>query len=264
MSCDRVSPRQLSVIQTAVSDRDLAILRRVADLRLMSARQIEVLHFSSECHRSPLTAARTCRRVLERLVAHRLLVRLDRRIGGVRAGSASYVYALGPAGQRLIGLGGPRRRLHEPSARFLDHTLAIGQLVVALTVAASEGLCEVLNVETEPHCWRPLGGARQLRPDLFVALGVGDFEHRWFVEVDRGQEHLPTLVRKCRVYDTYYRSGKEQAAHGVFPRACWVVPDKHRADRLQRSIRSNRDLSERLFTVTTEPQAVTTLCEGAT
>ena len=32
-----------------------------------------------------------CRRVLARLVDERLLVRLDRRVGGVRAGSASFV-----------------------------------------------------------------------------------------------------------------------------------------------------------------------------
>ena len=69
-----------------------------------------------------------------------------------------------------------------------------------------------------------------LRPDLFVSLGVGDFEHRWFCEVDRGTEHLPAILRKCRQYEAYYATGAEQRDHGVFPRACWIVPDQRRAD----------------------------------
>src|ERR1700682_4418500 len=77
-------------------------------------------------------AARTARRVLERRVDDRLLVRLDRRVGVVRAGSASFVYGLGPVGQRVLGFGGPRRRFREPTSTFVVHTLAITELVVEL------------------------------------------------------------------------------------------------------------------------------------
>ena len=62
-------------------------------------------------------------------------------------------------------------------------------------------------------------------------LGVGEYELRWFIEVDRASESVPVVVRKCRLYADYYQSGKEQASSGgVFPRVCWIVPDETRAD----------------------------------
>jgi hypothetical protein len=267
VSGPRTSRRQLVVLRGAVSERDLSIIRQVADLRLMSTVQIQTIHFSSHHHASQRTAARTCQRVLRRLVAHRLLILLERQIGGLYGGSSAAVYALGPVGQRLIELDGPRRRLRRPSLAFVQHTLAIGQLVVALTLSANQGLCEVLSLEPEPRCWRSfsgLGGRQSLRPDLFVALGVGDYEQRWFIEVDQGQEHLPTLLAKCRLYERYYRSGEEQAAHGVAPRTCWVMPNSRQANRLERAIGCARELTEQLFTVTVTERAVTTLTGGAT
>jgi hypothetical protein len=233
----------------------------------MSTRQIEMLHFGIDRHASRVTATRTCRRVLERLVEHRLLSRLQRRIGGLRAGSASYIYSLGPIGQRVLELDGPRRRFREPTSLFVDHTLAIGQLVVALTVEAQKGVCDLQDVEAEPTCWRSfasLGGRQVLRPDLFVVLGVGEYEHRWFVEVDRGTESVPVLVRKCRIYDAYYRSGTEQAEHGVFPRTCWVVPDKHRASQLEHALGNARELTGQLFTVAVNETAAAVLTGGTT
>lgn len=266
MSGVRLGAQQLIRLRQELSERDLAIVDQVADLRLMSTLQIQAVHFGPTRHASDATATRTCRRVLERLVEDRLLLRLQRRIGGLRAGSAAYIYALSPVGQRVIELDGPRRRLREPSVFFVDHTLAIGQLVVELTMAANDLRFELLAIEPEPHCWRrftSLSGPQVLRPDLFVALGVGDYEHRWFIEIDRGHESLPVVIRKCHHYDAYYQIGAEQAAHGAYPRVCWVVLDERRAGRLRRAIASARGLTERLFTVTTNEGAIAAL-SGAT
>jgi hypothetical protein len=216
----------------------------------MSGRQIERLHFTVEQHATALTAARTCRRVLERLVSDRLLVRLDRRVGGVRAGSASFVYGLGPVGQRVLGLDGPRRRFREPTATFVAHTLAISELVVMLTLGDRRGEFELLELEAEPICWRPLG-SQQLRPDLFVSLGAGDYEYRYFIEVDLGTESLPRLIAKCQTYDAYYRTGAEQQKHGIFPRVLWIMHDEQRAARLRDAIERSRALSPEFFVVTT-------------
>ncbi len=92
-----------------------------------------------------------------------------------------------------------------------------------------------------------------------MALGLGDLEYRYFVEVDRGTEHLPTLVRKCRVYESYYTSGRERAAHGVSPRTCWIVPSEARARRLRQAIDSSRHLTGKLFMVTTTDRALAAL-----
>ena len=237
-----------------LSDRDLAVVGQVAQLKLMTGRQIERVHFTVEQHATALTAARTCRRVLERLVDDRLLVRLDRRVGGVRAGSASFVYGLGPVGQRVLGLDGPRRRFREPTTTFVAHTLAISELMVTLTLGDRRGEFDLLRLEAEPTCWRPLG-TQQLRPDLFVGLGSGDYEYRHFIEVDLGTESLPRLLAKCQTYDAYYRSGAEQQTHGIFPRVLWLMHDEQRAVRLRDVIERNRSMTPELFVVTTNDGA---------
>ena len=260
----RVGRRGLETLRDDLSGRDIAIVRQIADLRLMSGAHVEAIHFSTNDHATASAAARAARRVLERLARNGLIVRLDRRIGGIRAGSTAFVYALGPVGHRLLAETAiARPRLREPSLPFADHTLAITQLVVDMTVAARRGELEVLGLQTEPWCWRrftaSLGGEGILRPDLFTLIGQGDFEYRWFVEVDRGTEHLPTLIRKCRAYDAYYRSGIEQATHGVFPRVAWLVTSAKRRDQLRRAIDQDRQLPDGMFIVAEIGDAVAVL-----
>jgi hypothetical protein len=257
--------RGLERLLDELTGRDRAIVRQVAELRLMSARQIERIHFSAVDHASAASAARCARRVLERLVRERLLVRLQRRIGGVRAGSAGYIYALGPVGQRVIGEGGPRRRPREPVAHSVVHTLAISEIVVALTEASRLGQLEILQLQTEPTCWRyrlnSYGSKEVLKPDLFVSVGVGDFEHRWFVEVDLGNQSTPSLLRKCDAYERYYRAGSEQAEHKVFPRVIWLLPDNERAERLAKAIADNGRLTHALFQVAMAEGALDVMSE---
>ena len=263
MSGQRLGRRGLEMLRDDLSGRDLAIVGQVADLKLMTARQIEAVHFSLAEHATPVTAARSARRVLERLVRDRLLIRLERRVGGIRAGSASFVYAIGPVGQRLIGSDEPRRRFREPSATFALHTLAVTELVVELTAASRAGRFELLGLQPEPLCWRtttgPMGIATVLRPDLFTAIGVGEYEHRWFIEIDLGTEHLPTLLRKCAAYEAYYRSGREQHQHGVFPRVLWQMHSPDRANRLREAIEHDGGLTAALFTVTIADSVIETL-----
>lgn len=258
-----LSARGAAQLQGRLSTRDLAVIRQVGELRLMSARQLQAVHFPDSEHDNEQAATRARQRVLARLTRERLLTRLERRIGGVRAGSAGFVLALGPVGQRVLALDGSRRRPYEPSYRFVDHTLAVAQLVVDGTVAARRGLLDLLDVQAEPRSWRQFsgpGGRYWLRPDAFLVLGSGEYELRWFIEVDRSSESLPVVVRKCRLYADYYQSGQEQAVHGgVFPRVCWVVPDEERAERVRGAIGRDRTLPERLFVVTTSARALDVL-----
>jgi Replication-relaxation len=260
-----ISARGVARLRERLSERDVAILRQVAELRLMSARQIQAIHFPPAWHGSAAAATRARQRALARLVGERLLICLERRIGGVRAGSAGLVLALGEVGQRVLVLDGPRRRLHEPGSRFVDHTLAVAQLVVDVSLAARRGVLDLLDCQAEPTSWRQfagLGGRRLLRPDMFLALGVGAYELRWFIEVDRASESLPVIRRKCRLYADYYQSGTEQAGcGGVFPRVCWIVPDEVRAERVWQTIARDSLLPKGLFVVTTNPEAVNSLCE---
>jgi hypothetical protein len=160
-----------------------------------------------------------------------------------------------------------RRRIVEPSTTFLTHTLAVAQTHVELVQAARMAQLELVRVDVEPGCWRRYigpGGAREvLKPDLYVVTGSGKFEDCWFVEVDRGTESPAALIRKCRAYERYWRSGREQAAHGTFPLVVWAAPDEARAQRIERVIKGTRSLKRDLFRVTTAAGLVELLAGGA-
>jgi len=249
--------RSLIRLNDQLSDRDRQVIHSIASHRFLSAKQIERFHFAE--HASSLTASRICRRVLGRLVEERLLMRLQRRVGGLHAGSASYVYTLAAAGRRLVGAESPRQ-VREPSLRFLEHSLAIGDAHVALLETSRTGAFELLQVEIEPACARRYlgpGGAREtLRPDLFVISARGEFEYCWFLEIDRGTEYKPTLVSKCRQYQTYRRTGHEQDRLNTFPLVVWVTPDERRARDVEKAIRSARTLQHELFRVVPSDELV--------
>ena len=257
MSHPRTSRAEVHELRSRLGVRELAIVSQIAELRLMSGQQIELIHFPPELHATAATAARQCRRVLARLVDNRLLVRLPRQVGGIRAGSHSFIYGLGSVGHRLLHADGSRLRAYEPGAAFVDHQLAISQLVVDLSVAARDGQLELLAVETEPACWRtlPTVGRSVLRPDLFLAVGKGELEYRWFIEIDRDTHRGPALLRKAKLYESYYRSGVEQATHGVFPRIVWITPDQTRAERI-REVLNGGGFSDGLMLVTPNADAL--------
>jgi hypothetical protein len=203
--------------------------------------------------------------VLGRLVRDRLLVRLERRVGGIRGGSAGYVYAIAEVGQRLLDLDGPRRRFREPSATFVSHTLAIAQVVVDLIERSRAKQFELMQLQSEPRCWRAfnaLSNRQVVRPDLFVAVGSHDYEYRWFIEMDLGTETMPRRIVKCLQYEAYYRSGHEQADHGIFPRVLWCVPSAELAATLRDRIIRSRGLTAELFSVTTPGELLDTLAGG--
>ncbi len=267
----RVSVPRLVALADGMPLHERRVVETVARLTLVSGRQLSDLFFDSFSRSS--TDARRARRVLARLVEQRALDRLERRRGGVGGGSSAWVYALGPAGRRLVaywaGEGLPRSRgAHEPGAAWTAHTLAVSELYVRLRQAERAGRVELLAFDAEPACWRrytQLGGvAGVLKPDAYVRLGVGEFEDSFFVEVDLGSERRGQLTRQHHAYREYFRSGVEQAATGVFPGVLWVVPDARRVALLNDIQRRLPAQARRLFTVATSEQALGALCGKAT
>jgi hypothetical protein len=260
----RLGRRGLERVRESLSERDLRVATSLGQHRFMSARQIEALHFSE--HATQLTGARVCRRVLARLTEAGVLIRPERRIGGVRAGSASYVYALGAVGGRLLDEE-RRHRSFEPSSAFLDHALAVADIHVALVQAERLGRVELVQIETEPTCWRRhtgIGGAAEVvRPDLYLVTASGEFEHCWFVEVDLANENLPAVVRKCRQYAVYRQTGKEQRRSGTFPVVVWSAPNERRRERIAKAIADTRQLPGELFRVVEASELVGLLAGAA-
>lgn len=244
----RAGVRGLSAARLArqLSERDDAVLGSLARLRLATSDHLERLHFREG---SPATQGRRCRKVMARLVDQRLVTRLDRRIGGVRAGSAGFIYRLAPKGHQVLDLltgdeMGRVLRRPEPSRHLTDHTLASTEIYTRLVEAARAGRLELVRYEPEPACWRTyLGSGGQrivLRPDGLVVTASpgGETEHWWFLEVDLGTEAPVTIRNKVAAYLTYATTGQEQAAHDVFPRVAFLTTSAQRAAALTRAVRA--------------------------
>lgn len=217
----------------ALTPRDRDILDSLERFRLLSSTLIRQLHFGD--HHGKDDGARATNRVMSRLEKLHLVSRLDQRIGGFQGGSSSLTWQLSLSGHRLQAAltGRPQRSpLPASSWLFAQHTLGVAEVAVGLVRAERAGDFEVLRLDTEPACWQEFlsltGVVQHLKPDLYVVTANAAFEEHSFVEVDLGTEHRPTLQRKAKAYGRYRASGRHEAAHGVFPRVIWVVPDQRR------------------------------------
>lgn len=265
----RRSVSRLARVNAALTDGDRIVLQTLAALRLATTSQLQRLHFTAGTTSANLRAAQ---RALGKLAALGVVTRLERRIGGVRAGSAGQVYGLGTAGQHLVTGHGPAggrqiRRPWTPSLPFVSHRLAITELDVRLVEAERRGELELVSFTAEPEAWRrylgPHGATAWLKPDAFVVVGAGDYEDRWFVEVDLGTESPLVIARKCRAYLDYQSSGREQAETGVFPLVLFIVPSERRRRTILGVTKRQPTTAGRLFRVTTDDAAIQTIAGGA-
>jgi hypothetical protein len=261
-----VTARRLLQLRAGLTGRDWDIISTLARIRVATAAQLEALHFES-------VAKRRVRRSLASLTDRRILGRLPRRIGrtigGPMAGSSGHVYVLDVAGQRLASLadGGRIRRPWALGEGFLVHSLAVTDVYMQLALAERSGSIGNLRFDGEPRTWRsflgPGGGRILLKPDAYVVLEVGGDRNYWFLEVDLGTEHAPTIARKCDLYRYYWQSGTEDERTGVFPRVLWLVPDERRVEVIRGVIRRQLDEGRELFDVALSSAVVERVLQGA-
>lgn len=262
----RGTAARVARLRQNLAARELAVLQSLATVRLLTTAQITRLHFIDL---SGLTRARRSRALLRHLTELRLVVRLPRVIGGVRAGSRGHVYGLSGMGQAVldgVGVGKRHRTVWQTTPYFQDHMLSVAELFVCLTEHCRAIEADLLHFDAEPSCWRRFPGVGgqsvTLKPDAYVRLGVGDYELAAFVEADLGTESLPTIQRKAQVYLAYWRSGLEQQRRGVFPRVVWLAPSQHRVAAMDAALDRLHTDPVSLFTValdTEGPAALTSL-----
>ena len=250
--------QRLSQLDHLLSDRDWLILSSIQGFRFLTTRQVARQQFNHLPGPGPIP--RNANQALARLRELGLLSNLDRRIGGVRAGSGGYVWQLTELGDQVLRthLGQERHsrlRPYEPSTSFLDHTLAVAEVVITLQEISSNGRVVVLHFQLEPECWRsylgPSGETRTLKPDLALVTRSSGFEDHWFIEVDRATEPPNRVIKKCLQYQEYLATGREQARVGLFPAIMWAVPNERRRDQLSRRLQGEAAIDPRLFTVAT-------------
>ncbi len=245
-------------------ERDLEVIKWVSDLRFVTGLQLTGLCFTDS---DDLAAnGRAARRALLRLVRLGLLERLPRQVGGVRSGSAGFVYHLGIGGQRLAAERGwqperRRRRSLTPGTLFVRHALQVSELHTLLIESDRSRRVELLELACEPTCWRSFSGvsgqAQTLKPDSFVRLGLGAYEHSYFIEVDMATEGSRALERQLQLYVAYALSGQEQAERGVLPLTLWLAPDSKRVTAIEDSVARLPRADRELFKVGRFEDAVT-------
>jgi hypothetical protein len=232
MTPSRISSARLHSLSKELLPRYTAPLPHLAHARLLSGAQLDRL--LGEPGLSPETVGRVRRRIMARLVALGLVTMLNRRVGGIRAGSVGHVYALTTAGHRLLAIlsGQPEPARHQPvrapGELFLHHTLAVSGVYVDLIENSRGGVFSVHTFTTEPDCWHPAGNGARLRPDAYTVLRHGTTGHCWWLEIDNGTENVPRLRAKIRTYRDHANSGGV-GPDGVPPRLLFTTPDHHRA-----------------------------------
>lgn len=256
---------RLAELKRSLSLRDEAIIDSLDRLRVATTKQLARLHFADLTEGS---AARQTPQTLRRLADFGVLIHLDRRVGGVRAGSAATVWSLDLAGQRLASTCGPAggrmcRRPWTPGVQFLAHRLAVSESYVELVEACRVRGRELLDFDAEPYCWRrfvaPLGGSAFLKPDAFARLLVGDYERGVFIEIDRATESRSTLKRKLATYRHFWETGREQERRGYFPEVVWCVPTEERKELLVDLCAAQREEVWPLFRVVLDANLTATL-----
>lgn len=264
----RLSRQQLEETAARLSDRDRQVLAAIQHYRYLLTGQIQRLYFTEAA--TPSAAHRAATRTLKRLRELGLIEHLTRRIGGVRAGSAGLVWHITHAGERLIYLGNhtltPTKRFFEPSPYFLSHSLAVAEVAVSLTELCQEyQTMKLTALQPEPECWRTYseyGNIVALKPDLFAITVSGQYEDRWFVEVDLATESPSKVISKCERYHKYYRSGLEQQEAEVFPLTVWIVPTTERKQQLITYIKDAFDKQPKLFAVITKNELEDLILNG--
>jgi hypothetical protein len=250
-----VTRARVEQVGSGLTDRDRYLVEEVARLRLVSGQQLRRLAYADSD-----SGRRMARLDLARLVERRVLARLDRRIGGVRAGADGYVYSLDMLGQRLIAPDRPRaREPWTPQPPYLAHALAVSDLYVGLREIERKSNWQLDGFDGEPRCWLgfsgPGGPRLTLKPDAYLVGGNAQFEDAYFIEVDRHTESLPRLRDKAMTYVRYWQSGREQSSSGLFPRVLWLAPSERRRLQIVQVLGELDPLHWQLFGVTTHDLA---------
>jgi len=246
-----LSKRRLEELDGSIlSERDKAILRSLLNLRYLLTSQVRRLHFAESA--TPAAGLRATNRTMSKLQGYGIITSLERRIGGVRAGSNSYVWTLTESGANMLHLNDEsytqRKRVYEASLYFVRHTLEVAEVYIQLTEVCKRNQLGITKTELEPSCWRGHTGVdgkpATLKPDMFAVIDSGKYEDSFFIEVDLATESPVVVLDKCKRYAFYCKTGIEQKQYGVFPLVVWLVYNANRKAKLQQYITECREIPE--------------------
>lgn len=204
--------------------RDMDLVLWVHQLRVTRRDQLQRLVFPSK---------NTANARLKRLHAHGYLAR--RRLPVEEGqGSSQYLYMLASRGAQLVteqlGLDvaeiGWKRSQNHVSSMFLEHTLMVNDVRIAVEVAATRQRYHLERWTTEDDLRRSpdrvriepeRGRSRRvaLVPDAYFCLAFGQRRARFFLEADRATVPNRRWAQKILAYLAYVRSGAYARRYGT-------------------------------------------------
>ena len=232
--------KTVSLSQRSLTKRDIAILRDIATLRFVTAKDIALLHFSP----ASLTYART--------LLGRLAGKKDQQAGEylyrmlpprTTSGNAERVYALGSTGaQALTDITGMSVVKYSPSKRkgvsfsFLRHALLVSRIVAAITyfVRTHQGYsladCRLFYDLSRMQLPETGGGASKSHvlpviPDVWALLARSDGqESPLWIEADCGTEMRKKFQAYLQARIAFLQSGEYERAFGTHAmRMCFLT-----------------------------------------
>jgi hypothetical protein len=224
-----------------LTKRDKAIVEAVHRCRLLRQDQLETLFFGTRS---------AAQRVLVRLYDHGFL---DRRFVPVLSGRSPTFYLLDRRGAELLRaeMGYDELSWHHSSkdlsSDFLEHTLAINDVRIAVTLAARQRDYDLIEWKSESEVKADYdrvtiqttrGGQRRVPivPDSYFLLQTPLGRAPFFLELDRGTETLARFQTKIRAYLAYYASGGYEKRYGTTSlRVLTVTTSEARRDNLRAS-----------------------------
>ena len=249
--------KELRIIEYSLTSRDRMILELLKKTRSLFTYHIRRVCFTDSANKH--AATRSANRNLKKLRDLGLIdVLTNRRIGGIRSGSSSYIWYLTEQGNRLLDLDkkykddAPKRtRFSEPADSTLSHQMAVNETYVQLTEIANEvdGF-KIKEVLFEPNNWQyfEFNGKKEiLKPDLSIVVSHHGFEYRFNIEMDLGSESVDYIINKCARYLKYLKTGIEQKRHEVFPIVLFIVKDEKRRCKLETAIKTRFKKQSNIF-----------------
>ena len=244
---------------TELSIQEGQVLKFLLKAKYVTTKQLARLYFTDSVSSS--TALRRANLTTKKLNEKDYIGHLDRRIGGVRAGSGSFVWTISTKGLKWLkhfkpSLAITRQNHYEPTWHHLEHTLAISEIYVQLTELKNMHLVQSIDkFQFEPSCWRGwldnYAGRMILKPDCYIEISLDNYLYNYFVEVDKNSESLARVINKSKQYIRYYNLNIEQKETGVFPLVLWVVPDEKRKLAIEQRIQKELQDYWELFQVIT-------------
>jgi len=210
----------------ALQDRDLELLRTVADYRLITTPQI--LKVFSDESRDGLY------RRLQRLFHHGYLDRLGTNP------NAPMLYAIARRGSDVLGVSAGRG----VGDRYVAHQLLVNDVRIALDHAS-----RMHGVEL---AWLPVVDGQPVRPDGYFSLRFQDLPDGrnrafFFLEADRSTMTRERFVEKLRAYASWHDAGGHTRTLGIKTfRVLTVTPSKERVASLVTATRSSAALAAML------------------